>query len=158
MKDHYMREALREAQKAYDIGEVPIGAVIVKNDEIIGRGYNTRETSKDPTAHAEMQAIREASAYLGGWRLIGCEMYVTVEPCPMCAGAIMLSRINKVYIGTMDEKGGAAGSLMNILQDDRLNHMTEVETGVLQEECEKIMKDFFKALRKRNEKEKEQEK
>ena len=148
MKEYYMREALKEAQKAYEKGEVPIGAVIVKDNEIIGRGHNMRETSKDPTSHAEMNAIREAAQYLGGWRLIDCEMYVTVEPCPMCAGACMLARLKKIHIGTMDKKGGAAGSLMNILQDDRLNHVADVETGILQSECETIMKDFFKKLRK----------
>lgn len=147
MNEHFMREALLEAEKAYKKEEVPIGAVIVKDGEIIARGHNLRETSKDPTSHAEMIAIREAAAFLGGWRLIDCELYVTVEPCPMCAGAIMLSRIKHIYIGTMDKKGGAVGSLMNILQDDRLNHKVQVSIGLLQKECEQIMKDFFKKLR-----------
>jgi len=146
-----MLEALKEAQKARDLGEVPIGAVVVKNGEIIGRGHNLTETSKDPTAHAEMQAIRQAAATLGGWRLIGCQMYVTAEPCAMCAGAIVWSRIETVYIGTMDPKAGACGSVFNIVQEEKLNHRVNIETGLLQEECRKILKDFFRALRKTKE-------
>ena len=146
-----MLEALKEAQKARDLGEVPIGAVVVKNGEIIGRGHNLTETSKDPTAHAEMQAIRQAAATLGGWRLIGCQMYVTAEPCAMCAGAIVWSRIETVYIGTMDPKAGACGSVFNIVQEEKLNHRVNIETGLLQEECSQILKDFFKALRKTKE-------
>ncbi|TCO77432.1 tRNA adenosine(34) deaminase TadA [Marinisporobacter balticus] len=147
MGKNYMKQALIEAQKAMELEEVPIGAVIVKNGEIIARAHNLRETDKDPTAHAELLAIRKASQFLGGWRLTGCTLYVTVEPCPMCAGAIMLSRIDKLVIGTMDPKGGAAGSLLNIPEDDRLNHQTEVVRGVLQEECANIMKVFFRRLR-----------
>ena len=146
-----MLEALKEAQKARDLGEVPIGAVVVKNGEIIGRGHNLTETSKDPTAHAEMQAIRQAAATLGGWRLIGCQMYVTAEPCAMCAGAMVWSRIETVYIGTMDPKAGACGSVFNIVQEEKLNHRVNIETGLLQEECSQILKDFFRALRKTKE-------
>ena len=146
-----MLEALKEAQKARDLGEVPIGAVVVKNGEIIGRGHNLTETSKDPTAHAEMQAIRQAAAHLGGWRLIGCQMYVTAEPCAMCAGAMVWSRIETVYIGTMDPKAGACGSVFNIVQEEKLNHRVNIEMGLFQEECSQILKDFFKALRKTKE-------
>ncbi|WZL73312.1 tRNA adenosine(34) deaminase TadA [Clostridiaceae bacterium 35-E11] len=147
MKETYMREALIEAQKAMVLEEVPIGAVIVKNGEIIGRGHNLRETTKDPTAHAEILAIRQAAEVLGGWRLMSCELYVTIEPCPMCAGAIMLARIDRLIIGAMDQKGGAAGSLLNIPEDQRFNHTTEVERGVLEEECVSMMKTFFRKLR-----------
>ena len=148
MEAFYMMQALEEAKKALSLKEVPIGAVIVRNGEIIARAHNLRETAKDPTAHAELLAIRQASQALGGWRLIGCDLYVTIEPCPMCAGAIMLSRVNRLIIGAMDPKGGAAGSLMNIPEDERFNHKTEIVTGVLQEECSNIMKDFFRELRK----------
>lgn len=145
----YMIEALEEAKKAAEEGEVPIGAIIVKDGEIVGRGHNRVENLKDPTEHAEMSAIRMAADTLGGWRLLGCEMYVTAEPCSMCAGAIVWSRIEKLYIGTMDPKAGACGSVFNIPQDSRLNHFTEIETGLMQEECSSIMKNFFKTLRKR---------
>lgn len=145
-----MEEALKEAEKAKAAGEIPIGAVIVKDDEIIGRGHNLTETDHDPTAHAEMKAIKEASEKLGSPRLTGCDLYTTVEPCSMCAGAIVLARIRKIYIGTPDPKAGACGSVLNIVQDDRLNHYTETETGIMLEECSSIMKDFFKELRKRN--------
>ncbi|MCI2062423.1 MAG: tRNA adenosine(34) deaminase TadA [Eubacteriaceae bacterium] len=145
-----MEEALKEAEKAKAVGEVPIGAVIVKDGEIIGRGYNLTETKHDPTAHAEMLAIMEASQKLGSPRLCGCELYTTVEPCAMCAGAIVLARIEKVYIGTPDPKAGACGSVFNIVQEEKLNHYAEIETGVLREECSEIMKSFFRELRKRN--------
>lgn len=145
----FMAEALKEAEKALLMGEVPIGAVIVKDQLIVGRGHNLTETSKDPTAHAEIRAIKEAAKTLGGWRLLGCHMYVTTEPCSMCAGAMVLARIEKVTIGTMDKKTGACGSLMNILQDERLNHFVEIETGMMEEECSKMMKLFFKKLRKK---------
>ncbi len=145
---NYMKEALIEAQKSAESGEVPIGAIIVKDGRIIGRGHNLTESAKDPTVHAEMNAIREAAATLGGWRLLGCEMYVTCEPCSMCAGAMIWSRLEKVYIGTMDSKAGAAGSVLNVLQEPRLNHQVKIEYGLMQEECEKILKDFFKNLRK----------
>ena len=147
--EEFMLEALKEAEEALSIGEVPIGAVIEKDGIIIGRGHNMTETAKDPTAHAEMLAIREAAQKLGGWRLLGCRMYVTTEPCSMCAGAMVLARIQKVCIGTLDPKTGACGSLMNILQDERLNHNVQIETGIMQQQCEKIMKSFFQKLRKK---------
>lgn len=147
--EYFMEEALKEADKALSIGEVPVGAVIEKDGVIIGRGHNLTETTKDPTAHAEIIAIKEAANTLGGWRLLGCQMYVTTEPCSMCAGATVLARIKKVYIGTMDYKTGACGSLMNILQDERLNHYVQIETGIMQRQCEEIMKTFFKKLRKK---------
>lgn len=151
-----MQAALEEAKKAAALGEVPVGAVIVKDGEIISRGHNEVETRKDPTAHAEMLAIRRAAETLGGWRLTGCRMFVTAEPCSMCAGAIVWSRIEKLYIGTADPKSGACGSLFNIPQDSRLNHFTDIEIGLLQEECSCIMKDFFKQLRKKKSEEKQQ--
>ncbi|MBQ2747703.1 MAG: tRNA adenosine(34) deaminase TadA [Firmicutes bacterium] len=142
-----MIEALKEAQKAAELGEIPVGAVIERDGVIVGRGHNLTETTKDPTTHAEMIAIREAAKTLGGWRLLGCNMYVTCEPCSMCAGAMVWARIKKVYIGTMDPKGGACGSVFNIPQEPRLNHQIEIETGLMQEECATIMKNFFKELR-----------
>lgn len=151
-----MQAALEEAKKAAALGEVPVGAVIVKDGEIISRGHNEVETRKDPTAHAEMLAIRRATEALGGWRLTGCRMFVTAEPCSMCAGAIVWSRIEKLYIGTADPKSGACGSLFNIPQDSRLNHFTDIEIGLMQEECSCIMKDFFKQLRKKKSEEKQQ--
>ncbi len=150
-----MKAALEEAKKAAAMGEVPIGAVIVKDGEIVGRGHNETETAKDPTAHAEMIAIRQAARNLGGWRLTGCTMFVTTEPCSMCAGAIVWSRIRKLFIGTMDPKSGACGSVFNIPQESRLNHFVEIETGLMQEECSSLMKDFFKKLRKRKLEEKQ---
>lgn len=147
--EKFMLEAFKEAEIALSLGEVPIGAVIEKDGIIIGRGHNKTETDKDPTAHAEMIAIRDAAGKLGGWRLLGCRMYVTTEPCSMCAGAIVLARIQKVFIGTMDRKTGACGSLSNILQDERLNHYVQIETGIMQQQCEKIMKSFFQKLRKK---------
>lgn len=150
-----MFAALKEAEKAASMGEVPVGAVIVKNGEIISRAHNMTGALMDPTAHAEIIAIRKAASRLGGWRLPGCEMFVTAEPCSMCAGAIVLARIKKLYIGTMDPKAGACGSLFNIPQDSRLNHFTEIQTGLMQEECSLIMKDFFKQLRKKKSEEKQ---
>ena len=138
--------ALEEAEKAREKGEVPVGAVIVKNGEIIARAHNLKETLKDPTAHAEILAIREACNKLNNWRLHGCEMYVTLEPCSMCAGALIQARLKKVYIGTMDKKTGACGSVLNLLNYE-FNHKVDVETGILQQECEGILKDFFKELR-----------
>ena len=146
-----MKMALEEAQKASEIGEVPIGAIVVKDNIVVGRGYNKTETTKDPTAHAEMEAIRMAAKTLGGWRLIGCDLYVTCEPCSMCAGAIVWSRIENLYIGTMDPKAGACGSVFNIVQEEKLNHNVNIETGILQEDCSKILKDFFKNLRRTKE-------
>lgn len=147
---NYMECALAEAEISEKLGEVPIGAVIVKDGEIVGRGHNLTETTKDPTAHAEMIAIMDAAKHLGGWRLTGCEMYVTCEPCSMCAGAMVWSRIEKVHIGTMDPKAGAAGSVLNVLQEPKLNHRVEIETGTMQEECSDILKSFFKDLRQKN--------
>lgn len=150
-----MLEALIEAKLAYEQGEVPIGAVVEKDGAIIGRGHNLTETLKDPTAHAEILALRNAAQYLGGWRLLGCNLYVTAEPCAMCAGAIVWARINKLFIGTMDPKGGACGSVFNIPQEPKLNHYVEVETGVMQQECQDILKAFFKELRKKKSEEKQ---
>ncbi|MBR0127024.1 MAG: tRNA adenosine(34) deaminase TadA [Firmicutes bacterium] len=145
-----MVEALKEAEIAASEGEVPVGAVIVRDGEIIARAHNMTEQTKDPTAHAEMLAIRQASQRLGGWRLPGCHMYVTAEPCSMCAGAIVWARIEKLVIGTMDPKAGACGSVFNIPQDRRLNHFVEIETGLMREECSQILKDFFSRLRENN--------
>lgn len=146
--EKYMREAIRQAKKAYGIGEVPIGCVIVYEDKIIGRGYNRRTIDKNTLAHAELAAIRKASRKMGDWRLEGCTMYVTLEPCQMCSGAIVQSRIPRVVIGCMNPKAGCAGSILNLLQMDEFNHQAELTTGVLGEECSKMMKDFFKELRK----------
>jgi tRNA(adenine34) deaminase len=143
----FMKEALLEAKKAFDKGEVPVGAVIVKDGNIIARGHNLTETKKDPTAHAEILAIKQAAESLGGWRLLDCDLYVTVEPCAMCAGAIVLARIDRVYIGAMDPKAGACGSLINIPQDERLNHNVEIHTAILENDCQQIMRDFFQTLR-----------
>lgn len=143
----FMQEALKEAKKAYEKGEIPVGAVIVRNGEIIGRGHNLNESTNDPTSHAEMMAIREAAKTTGSWRLLETEMYVTTEPCPMCAGAIVLARIAKLHIGAMDPKSGACGSLMNIVGDERLNHRVEISTGLMEEESSKMLKDFFRELR-----------
>ena len=148
MEEKFMREALKEAKKAYDKLEVPVGCVIVKDGKIIARGHNLKETKQDTTKHAEMIAIQKASKKLNSWRLIDCEMYVTLEPCSMCAGAIIQSRIKKIYIGTLDEKTGAVGSILNLLEDYTFNHKVEVETGILKTDCENILKEFFKELRK----------
>ena len=147
MQEFFMREALKEAKKAYNKLEIPVGAVIVKDGEIIARAHNIKEEKKDTTQHAEILAIQKASKKLETWRLNDCEMYVTLEPCPMCAGALIQSRIKKVYIGTMDEKTGACGSVLNLLEDFKFNHKVEVEKGILKEECEKILKEFFIKLR-----------
>jgi len=144
----FMREAIAEAEKAADLGEVPVGAVIVRNGAVIARGHNLAETGKDPTLHAEMNAIREAAEVLGGWRLPGCTMYVTLEPCAMCAGALIWARMERLVIGTMDPKAGACGSLMDIVEDDRLNHVVSVTRGVLQDECAALLKQFFSNLRR----------
>lgn len=144
-----MRLAIEEAKKAQTVGEVPIGAVIVKDGEIIASGYNRRETSKDPTNHAEIVAIRRASQVLGGWRLIGCTLVVTLEPCPMCAGAIVQSRIERVVYGTDDPKAGCAGTLMNLLNEPRFNHQADVVSGVLSSECSALLSHFFRELRKK---------
>ncbi len=143
----FMRAALCEAEAAAAEGEVPVGAVIVRGGQIIASAHNRTEQDKDPTAHAEILAIRKAAAALGGWRLPGCSMFVTIEPCSMCAGAIVWARIEKLYIGAPDPKAGACGSLYCIPGDSRLNHNAEIETGLLGEECSRLMKDFFRKLR-----------
>ena len=148
MEEKFMKAALKEAKKAYDKLEVPVGAVIVKDGKIIARAHNLKETKFDTTRHAEILAIQKASKKLNSWRLLDCEMYVTLEPCSMCAGALINSRIKKVYIGASDEKTGAVGSVLNLLDDYTFNHKVEYEKGVLQDECESILKDFFKKLRK----------
>jgi len=147
MDELYMRLALEEAYKALSTYEVPIGAVIVHEDKVIGRGYNRREIDKDPTAHAEIIAIKEASKYLGGWRLTGATIYVTLEPCAMCAGAIINSRIDRVVIGTKDPKGGCCGSIINLLDNPVFNHRADVKFGVLEYECSSIITNFFKQIR-----------
>ncbi len=143
-----MKVALRQAQKAYEIDEVPVGAVIVhEGHRIIAKAHNQRELLRDPTAHAEMIAITQAASYLQSWRLEHCVMYVTLEPCPMCAGALVLARIPEIVFGARDQKTGAAGSLMNILDDPRLNHRVRVTAGIMEPECEAILKEFFARLR-----------
>ena len=144
----YMKEALKQAKKAASILEVPVGAIIVKDNKIIARAYNQKEKKYDSTKHAEILAIQKASKKLKSWRLTDCEMYVTLEPCSMCAGALIQSRIKKVYIGAMDEKTGSCGSVFNLLKDYKFNHDVDIEYGICKEECEKILKDFFKDLRK----------
>ncbi len=146
--ERFMNEALKEAKKAYKKLEIPVGAVIVKDGEIIARAHNVKEEKNDATKHAEILAIQKASKKLETWRLNDCEMYVTLEPCSMCAGAMIQARLKKVYIGTMDEKTGACGSVLNLPKDYKFNHIVEIEYGILQPECEKILKDFFKELRK----------
>ena len=150
-----MKEAIRQAHKAWKLGEVPIGCVIVRDGKIIARGYNRRNTDKNTLAHAELQAIRKASRAAGDWRLEDCTIYVTLEPCQMCAGAIVQSRIPRVVIGCMNPKAGCAGSVLNLLQVERFNHQAEIETGVLEEECSGMMRQFFKELRERKKREKE---
>ncbi|MCM3130914.1 tRNA adenosine(34) deaminase TadA [Paenibacillus provencensis] len=147
--EYWMREAISEAMKAETLGEVPIGAIVVKDNEIIGRGYNLREIHYDATAHAEIIAIKQASEHLKAWRLLDCKLYVTLEPCPMCAGAIVQSRIPHVVYGTTDPKAGCAGTLMNLLQESRFNHQTEITSGVLQEECAAMLTSFFRKLRRK---------
>ena len=143
-----MKEALKEAQKAYKKLEVPVGAIIVKDGKIVARAHNLKETKNDTTKHAEILAIEKASKKLGNWRLIDCEMYVTLEPCPMCAGAIVNSRIKKVNIGAMDEKTGACGSKLNLLQDFNFDTKVDMESGILENECRELLQKFFVALRK----------
>lgn len=148
-KEYFMKEALKEAKKAYVKEEVPVGAIIVKNGKIIARAYNLREIKNTAIAHAEILAINKASKKLNSWRLIDCEMYVTLEPCTMCMGAIISSRIKKLYIGALDPKTGACGSFID-LQNYKFNHSVEIEKGILKEDCEYIIKDFFKKLREKN--------
>ena len=147
MQEEFMQEALEEAKKAYKKLEIPVGVVIVKDGQIIARAHNMKEEKKDTTKHAEIIAIQRASKKLNSWRLNDCEMYVTLEPCPMCAGALIQSRIKKVYIGTKDKKTGACGSVLNLLEDYKFNHQVEIENGILSKECEEILKKFFKELR-----------
>lgn len=147
LKIKYMEQALIEARKAYEKEEIPVGAIIVRDNKIIAKAHNIKEEKNDTTKHAEIIAIQKASKKLGSWRLNDCEMYVTLEPCAMCAGALIQSRIKKVYIGTMDLKTGACGSVLNLLEDYTFNHKVEIEKGIMQQECEKILKDFFKMLR-----------
>ncbi len=147
--EKYMKAALREAKKAYKLEEVPIGCVIVQEDKIIARGYNRRNTDKNTLAHAEMSAIRKASKKTGDWRLEDCTMYVTLEPCQMCAGAIVQSRLGKVVIGSMNPKAGCAGSVINLLQMKQFNHQVEMVTGVLEEECSTMLSGFFQELREK---------
>ena len=147
MKEVYMALALKEAEKAFLKGEVPIGVVIVKDDKILAKAHNTRRESKNAINHAEIIAIQKACKRLKDWRLENAEIYVTLEPCPMCAGAIIQSRIKKVYIGTLDGKTGACGSVLNLFKDYKFNHNVEVEYGILKNECEEILKKFFKELR-----------
>lgn len=147
ISENYMNEALKEAKKAYKKLEIPVGAVIVHEGEIIARAHNEKEEKNDTTKHAEILAIQKASKKLGKWRLNDCDMYVTLEPCAMCAGALIQSRIRKVYIGTNDEKTGACGSVLNLLEDYKFNHKVEIENGILKDECEAILKKFFKELR-----------
>ena len=156
MEQHikYMKEALRQAKKAYALGEVPIGCVIVYEDKIIARGYNRRNTDKNTLAHAEITAINRASKKIGDWRLEDCTMYVTLEPCQMCAGAIVQSRITNVVMGCMNPKAGCGGSILNILEMPEFNHQVNVLRGVMEEECSQILQDFFKELRIRNKEEK----
>ena len=155
MNEKFMSEALEQAKKAKDIGEVPIGCVIVYEDKIIAKGYNKRNKNKSTLAHAELIAIEKASKKMGDWRLEECTMYVTLEPCQMCAGAIVQSRMKKVVIGAMNQKAGCAGSILNLLQVEEFNHQVEVLTGILEEECSAVLQEFFKKLRARNKMEKE---
>lgn len=154
-EERYMRQAITQARKAQKIDEVPIGCVIVYQDKVIARGYNRRNIDKNTLSHAELNAIRKASKKLGDWRLDDCEMYVTLEPCQMCSGAIVQSRIKKVYIACMNPKAGCAGSVMNLLQVDRFNHQVEIYKGILEEECSRMLSDFFKRLRENKKKDRD---
>ena len=152
--EKYMKEAIRQARKAYAIGEVPIGCVIVYKDKIIGRGYNRRMADKNTLSHAELIAIRKASRKMDDWRLEECTMYVTLEPCQMCSGALVQSRIDEVVIGCMNAKAGCAGSVMNLLQVDGFNHQVKITQGVLEEECSSMLSEFFRKLREKKKQEK----
>ena len=147
MQEQFMKEALKEAKKAYNKLEIPVGAIIVKDGKIIARAHNIKEEKQDTTKHAEIIAIQKASKKLETWRLNDCEMYVTLEPCAMCAGAIIQARLKKLYIGPMDPKTGPCGSVLNLLKDFKFNHNVELETGILKDDCEQILKNFFKELR-----------
>ncbi|MGX6961611.1 tRNA adenosine(34) deaminase TadA [Vagococcus xieshaowenii] len=148
-KVYYMEEAMKEAKRAQAKGEVPIGAVVVYEGVIVGRGHNLRETTQNAITHAEMMAIQDACQTLSSWRLEGCDLFVTLEPCVMCSGAIVLSRIEQVYYGAVDIKGGATESLYQLLSDERLNHQVVIEQGVLEEECSQLLTDFFKQIREK---------
>lgn len=154
IQEKYMKEALKQAKKAYALGEVPIGCVIVHEGKIIGRGYNRRNTDKNTLSHAEITAIRKASKIIGDWRLEECTLYVTLEPCQMCAGAIVQARIPEVVMGCMNPKAGCAGSILNILEMPQFNHQVTVSRGILEEECSEMLKNFFTELRERNKLEK----
>lgn len=156
-QEKYMKEAIKQAKKAAAIGDVPIGCVIVFDDKIIARAYNQRNKRKTTLAHAELLAIQKASKKIGDWRLEDCTMYITLEPCQMCAGAIVQARIPKVVIGAMNPKAGCAGSVLNILQVDAFNHQVEIEKGILEEECSQMMSDFFRELRRKKKGEKKNE-
>jgi len=145
--EYYLRQALREAQRAYEAGEVPIGAVVAQGSTVIGRGCNQREALHDPTAHAEILAITAAANHLGDWRLSGCTLYVTKEPCPMCAGAIVNSRLDRLVFGAWDEQAGCCGSLYQLCRDPRFNHQVEVVGGVMETECRSLLQDFFRRRR-----------
>lgn len=147
--EKYMKEAIKQAKKAYRLWEVPIGCVIVYEDKIIARGYNRRNTDKNTLAHAELTAIKHASKVLGDWRLEGCTMYVTLEPCQMCAGALVQSRITRVVMGSRNPKAGCAGSILDLFHMDQFNHQVETEEGVLKEECSHMLSSFFKELRRK---------
>ena len=151
-EERYMKEAIKQAKKAAKIQDVPIGCVIVYEDKIIARGYNQRNKLHTTLAHAELLAMKKASKYLNDWRLENCTMYVTLEPCQMCAGAIVQARMKRVVIGAMNPKAGCAGSILNLLEMERFNHQVEVERGVLEEECSNMMKDFFKMVRENKKK------
>ena len=155
--EKYMKEAIRQARKAYALGEVPIGCVIVCGDKIIARGYNRRNTDKNTLSHAELNGIRKASRKLGDWRLEGCTLYVTLEPCQMCAGAIVQARIDRVVIGAMIPIAGCAGSVLNLLEMDGFNHKVQVTRGILEEECSTMLSDFFKKLREEKARKKHKE-
>lgn len=155
MDEKYMKEAMKQAKKAYALGEVPIGCVIVYQNKIIGRGYNRRNTDKNTLSHAEITAINKASKFMGDWRLEECTLYVTLEPCQMCSGAIVQARIPHVVIGCMNPKAGCAGSVLNVLQMPEFNHQVEITKGVLEQECSDMLTTFFKELRVRNKAEKE---
>lgn len=155
VQETYMKEALKQAKKAYLLGEVPIGCVIVYQGKIIGRGYNRRNTDKNTLSHAEITAINKASKRIGDWRLEECTLYVTLEPCQMCAGAIVQARIPEVVMGCMNPKAGCAGSVLNILEMPQFNHQVSVTRGILEQECSDMLKNFFTELRKRNKAEKE---
>ncbi len=154
-QEKYMKQAIREARKAYALGEVPIGCVIVNEGKIIGRGYNRRNTDKSTLSHAEITAIKKASKKMGDWRLEGCTLYVTLEPCQMCAGAIVQARIDEVVMGSMNPKAGCGGSVLNLLEMPEFNHQVKVTRGIMEEECSQMLTNFFKELRIRNKQEKE---